>query len=224
VTDRNLRELERAAAAGDVEAEARALVARVRAGDLLAERLELAAFAGHEAAVLAGGLESWAHPSVDPRQRPLTAWVSDLGAWSARPGANSRSSLAQVAAALGAAREVLLLMPPWKDVGEVLRRGWAWLDGGQSDAQALAWHRAVRRTAADGLAHYSGEYPWIPRPDVAACRSSCPTAGVRYVPCPGSATSASGRVLAAAREVGEDRARAGAELAVVRWALGRGPP
>ena len=48
--DTRLRSLERAAAAGDVEAQARQLAERVRAGTLTRERLELAAYAGHVAA------------------------------------------------------------------------------------------------------------------------------------------------------------------------------
>lgn len=48
--DARLRSLERAAAAGDVEAQARQLAERVRAGKLTRERLELAAYCGEVAA------------------------------------------------------------------------------------------------------------------------------------------------------------------------------
>jgi hypothetical protein len=50
VADARVRDLERAAGAGDVDARARLLVERVRAGRLTQERLELAAYCGHPAA------------------------------------------------------------------------------------------------------------------------------------------------------------------------------
>lgn len=50
MADELLRAAERAARAGGPADEARHLVARLRAGDLTRERLELAAYAGHEAA------------------------------------------------------------------------------------------------------------------------------------------------------------------------------
>lgn len=53
MTDLALRQLGRAASSGDPQDEARALLARVRAGTLTRERLELAAYSGHGAARLA---------------------------------------------------------------------------------------------------------------------------------------------------------------------------
>lgn len=60
--DARLRSLERAAAAGDVEAQARQLAERVRAGTLTRERLELAAYCGDAGARMALNVEdraSW---------------------------------------------------------------------------------------------------------------------------------------------------------------------
>jgi hypothetical protein len=50
VTDQRLRDLERDAAHGGLQAGARLLLERVRVGDLTEERLRLAAYLGHEAA------------------------------------------------------------------------------------------------------------------------------------------------------------------------------
>jgi hypothetical protein len=80
VADDRLRDLERRAQAGDLEAQARLLRERLRAGDLTQGRLELAAYLGHEPArvalgptapdepadlnALAGGLQKWGPPAV----------------------------------------------------------------------------------------------------------------------------------------------------------------
>lgn len=55
MADEDLRALERAASGGDVDAEARLLQERVRAGELTEERLRLAAWLGREAACSASG-------------------------------------------------------------------------------------------------------------------------------------------------------------------------
>lgn len=67
MSDASRREAERDAAGGDLQAAARLLVERVRAGDLLAERLELAAHLGDPAACAALGVsvESQLEPWVD---------------------------------------------------------------------------------------------------------------------------------------------------------------
>lgn len=53
MTDQRLRDLERGAAHGDLQAQARLLLERVCVGDLTEERLRLAAYCGDEAARLA---------------------------------------------------------------------------------------------------------------------------------------------------------------------------
>jgi len=71
--DADLRSLERAAAGGDVDAEARLLQARLRRGDLDPTRLRLAAHLGHPAAVKALGPEAPPPPGDD--------WVRALEDW-----------------------------------------------------------------------------------------------------------------------------------------------
>lgn len=70
MSDASRREAERDAAGGDPQAAARLLVERVRAGDLPAERLELAAHLGDAAARLALG--------VTPAGRRLGPWLDEL--------------------------------------------------------------------------------------------------------------------------------------------------
>lgn len=61
--DARLRSLERSAASGDLDSQARSLLERVRAGTLTRERLELAAYCGDAAArcALDGGPPSYGH-------------------------------------------------------------------------------------------------------------------------------------------------------------------
>lgn len=116
--DTRLRSLERAAAAGDVEAQARQLAERVRAGTLTRERLELAAYCSAPSARLAldglvphheglAALQRCPHdPALarDSRAFPcaraqrdkswgecLDVWVTGLGQW---PLASLRGALA----------------------------------------------------------------------------------------------------------------------------------
>jgi hypothetical protein len=73
MADERMRELERAAAGGEVEARSRLLRERVRSGDLDAERLALAAHVGDPAAVLASDAE--------PERLELMGWVMALDRW-----------------------------------------------------------------------------------------------------------------------------------------------
>lgn len=74
VTDQRLRHFERDAAHGDLQAQARLLLERVRIGDLTEERLRLAAHLGDEAANLAGtgGMEA---------TQNLRTWLRELLRW-----------------------------------------------------------------------------------------------------------------------------------------------
>lgn len=79
MTDSRLQELKRAwEASGSVEDEAAYLRERVRVGDLTQERLELAAYCGHEGAGRATELVS-KEPSQD-----LLAWIRGLNKWGSR--------------------------------------------------------------------------------------------------------------------------------------------
>lgn len=70
MSDRETQALERRGAAGDVEAEAAALRARLRAGELSSEQIALAAYCGHPAARL-----------LDPTRPPahFSTWAYGLG-------------------------------------------------------------------------------------------------------------------------------------------------
>lgn len=93
MADERLRELERrwreTGAPGD---EAAFLLERVRAGTLAREKLELAAWCGHAAALLATDLE----PA--PPQQMLTAWAGDLVKWT-----DDRTAMSIARAAAGRA-------------------------------------------------------------------------------------------------------------------------
>lgn len=108
--DARLRSLERAAASGDVEAQARQLAERVRAGTLTRERLELAAYCGDAAAREALGGAGLVLTGKDGAGRPVDLfeagpsvhrvhfwpWVEGLERW--------RRLHAPVMAAVAAAR------------------------------------------------------------------------------------------------------------------------
>jgi hypothetical protein len=73
MTDQRLRDLEREAARGDLQAQARLLLERVRVGDLTEEKLRLAAYLGDEAAKLAvagGGPEA--------EHEDLATWLTSI--------------------------------------------------------------------------------------------------------------------------------------------------
>ncbi len=84
MTDRALRELERRARGGTREDEAAWLAARVRAGDLPRERVELAAWCGHEGARAVAGVG--AADDLD-----LEGWLRGLSRWRRAP---ARAALA----------------------------------------------------------------------------------------------------------------------------------
>jgi len=97
VTDSKLRELERRwKETGSVEDEARYLLERVRVGDLEREKLELAAYCGHE------GAQSAVVHSPSPA-RSVDDWVSGLRRW----GHHAFAQVAHVAAEA--------VLPVWED-------------------------------------------------------------------------------------------------------------
>lgn len=96
MADERQRELERKASAGDVEAEAKLLLERVRSGDLTEERLKLAAYLGHEPAAVAVGIAASPFPPTQDIRRWLAAapHLGELGLW--------RAALATIEATEGA--------------------------------------------------------------------------------------------------------------------------
>ncbi len=85
MTDRSLRELERRARGGARDDEAAWLAARVRAGDLPRERVELAAWCGHEGARAVAGVGAAAD------RLDLDDWLRGLRRWRRAP---ARAALA----------------------------------------------------------------------------------------------------------------------------------
>lgn len=82
VTDQRLRDLERDAGKGDLEARARLLQERVRVGDLTEERLRLAAYLGDEVACLALGHALRLLVAMDAEWfRGLIPWSPALAVW-----------------------------------------------------------------------------------------------------------------------------------------------
>ena len=71
MTDERQRELERQASSGDVQAEVKLLLERVRAGELTEDQLRLAAFLGHEPAGSALGSEPATFFDLDVFDRQL---------------------------------------------------------------------------------------------------------------------------------------------------------
>lgn len=108
MTDERRRELERS---DDVEDRARLLVERVRAGDLAADRLRLAAYLGHAGARLAVEGESW-----EPPTGGLRAWVSGLVRYGKE--ARVRAALAICEAVVVEPRGEVEPTRPWRRVGE----------------------------------------------------------------------------------------------------------
>jgi hypothetical protein len=150
MADRDLRSLERAAAQGDVEAAAKLLLERVRAGDLTEERLQLAAYLGHTAAIRAGGragayrdaasasyrtpglarqLASHPKPAVHPgNQAGLMPGLARWGDQALLRGATAAARLALPVFEVGTGE------PERSAAGEALQRLHAWIAGSEEDA------------------------------------------------------------------------------------------
>lgn len=110
VADARARALERSAAAGDVEAQARALVDRVRRGELAAHMLRLMAYVGDEAARLAVGPDECYWTAVRATdsgevvsEGPERGYVPELRRWAL--GLHSWSRWVLARAALAAATD-----------------------------------------------------------------------------------------------------------------------
>jgi hypothetical protein len=154
MTDSSLRKLVRSAAASDdVEVEASLLRERVRAGDLLPDRLVMAAHVGHTAAIMASGLaqEDW----LTARAAALAGLAPrDVTDWAL---ANAGRACVGVSGELaGHARAVLSII-------HTLRCG-PWPDGAIS-AEAIG--KAVAAAKAE-LRELLREGPW-PKDHEVAC-------------------------------------------------------
>ncbi|MGE0708658.1 MAG: hypothetical protein AB7N76_12430 [Planctomycetota bacterium] len=138
--DRRGRELERAGAEGDRDAQAALLLERLRRGELPLERLRLAAFLGHEPARVALGEDAPSPPGE------LAEWGAALGAWGPEVAGRALYALAL--------RDLPRSEVRWED--RFLRMA----------ADTLrAWVRAPGRTEAElleqgaELAGFAGEAP-----------------------------------------------------------------
>lgn len=221
--DAQLRTLARAAAAGDVEAQARELLERVRAGTLATERLELAAYAGHRAAQLALGVgrcacgapraHDWRGPEkVCPvctlerwAMRLCETWEGHEACWQVA----ARAALAAAAYVVGRMAAPGHTYRGFRGAQPLVTAGRAWLaspENGERDAWARRW---LDINATDD------EYP----PGVRTS-SWCPAP-------PGTDTLRDypGRIRNCGYAVGsgDDDVRAAVQQALIAWALGPAP-
>lgn len=90
MTDQRLRDLERDAAHGDLQARARLLLERVRVGELTEDKLRLAAHLGDEAACAALGTGGQRLVMNADWFRGLTPWSPALAVWALAEACASR--------------------------------------------------------------------------------------------------------------------------------------
>lgn len=145
MSDERLRETQRLAALGDPDAEARALLLRLRAGALDEDRLALLAHVGHTPACRALGL---ADPAVPD---DLEAWVRALARWG-RP--------VEVAAAAAAARLVLPLYEAARPDDPRPRRAVEAAEGALEDDDATSVLEDVATAARETMPHTAQRAAW----------------------------------------------------------------
>jgi hypothetical protein len=210
VTDERLRDLERQADSS-VEARARLLVERVRAGDLAADRLLLAAYLGDEAARLAAEGERWEPPTGGLRE-----WLGGLVRFGKEP--RVRTALALCDAVAVAPRGEVEPTRPWRRIGDpdvaaaAVAAVRAWLDGPSVELRDRC-HSASEAARAS--------YPGALRLDP-AWSAFCQAAGATAHLAAESENEAPMEVwvLDAARRVADDAAlRAAVVAALLPWAL-----
>lgn len=213
MADARSRLLARAAASGDLQAEARALVERVRRGDLTQERLELAAYCGHEGARVACPEAGWSWPLLPStfarheQHEAFFGFANGLQRWAFAkgvPGGAAGWVLAR--AALAGCRAVVAslfqrnepLGSPW--VLEVLEAGEDWCDEPTSkneDKWTIYYGCLV------------GEGPAVPWSFVPPFEVANPSSG-HFAEC----------VMHQRREIGDQPVREGICSALTAWALG----
>lgn len=131
MSDRTLRTLERAAAAGDPEASSRLVLARLRSGTLTEEGVRLAAFLGDPGARLAAeGLRLWLPYEYEDTPR----WIGVLAdEWPFEPTVRSAVALARRALARWERRPLdrwnRRYPPDWR-YREAVEAGEAWVVSG----------------------------------------------------------------------------------------------
>jgi hypothetical protein len=221
VSDADRRLLERTAQAGDLQAEARLLLARVRDGELAEERLRLAALLGD--------------PAAREACAPLDLAEPSLHAWCAAIAAHGEAAFARAAGAIAHAAA--------RRLPEVDRA-----DGVQDALAALDDAAAGRLDPAAGVARFGAAAValagrWEPGLDMGkAARerrlefvvfSACVTLQLRQWPPEalelgferGVPDRSLDRVLTSAHSVlTEPELRAAVAAELLPWALGRGDP
>jgi len=205
--DTRLRQLEREAAGGDLQARAHLLRERTRTGDLASERLSLAAYLGDEAS-----REALALGSVDD-EPSLESWVRGLSDWG------------EPACARAAAAAARLLWPRVPVEDELPRRALASVEA------FLECPCASHRLAVIELSQArSNPEGWtvprwaLPTPEMAAWWATVVVWGpnIRQGPTIHPAEATWGGVHAVVRSLGanaEESVRAAIRTALVPWAL-----
>lgn len=211
MTDERLRGLGRHAE--DAEARARLLVERVRAGDLAADRLLLAAYLGDEAARLAAEGERWEPPTGGLRE-----WVGGLVRFGKEP--RVRAALALCDAVAVAPRGEVEPTRPWRRIGDpdvaaaAVAAVRAWLDC-PCDAHRRGCHQAAE---AAGLVYPGAlrlDLPWA-----TFARAASAAAQLAAEPDDRTTVVESLAVLGAASGLADDAAlRAAVVAALLPWAL-----
>lgn len=169
MTDLRMRSLSRLSASGDLHAQARQLLERVRSGSLSRERLELAAYCGHQGARLAIDVASvapWPGCGCGPPEvlracvacGPLASLASFVGGldWRWRTPVLVRAALA----AIGPAAEFDHAERARNDRESVRRRVRVVTEA--MSAWLAATERVNREAAAQEWAAITEGTPWLP--------------------------------------------------------------
>lgn len=212
MADERLRELERRASEGSVDARAKWLAERVRIGELEQERLRIAAYCGDLGArMVSAGTWAWEceiitggdAPRGLGRARTVTVDVLDLPAWLRGLGASKH--VLDRATVLAAEHVLEVLVDPEQAphrpsyivvlAREQVSAARAWLDCPCPDHLG-AWYRWTH------LHHAPECQPWVPCPNMIETYKSTT------------------RILAAGIEVGNESVREAVAAGLARWATG----
>jgi hypothetical protein len=212
--DARFRSLQRQAAQGDLQAQGRLLLERVRAGDLDPDGLRLAAYLGDPGAREALGADA---PAAPPDLGDWAVGIAPSGAGARDPW--TREALARVAAA--AARAAL---PAWEEQhpnDRLPRRTveaieeWILCPCEDHAEAALHCSRSTREEEGTG---------WLERILEALPPREALLAVQRAARIPLSPAAMPSVVMCAARATSEETIRAAIREALLPWALGLGDP